>query len=101
MTTADRALAARLETQCKARDADASYCDEAFTADIRASSTALTSALDEIERLRAETIEECARVAEDDDGHFSHYGEDRNTRIAQETCKAAAAAIRTLHRSGR
>lgn len=43
---------------------------------------------------RNRTIEACAGIAEDEDGHFSHWGEDRNTKVAQQTCKAAADAIR-------
>jgi hypothetical protein len=39
--------------------------------------------------------EACARIAEDDDGHITHYGEDRNTRVSQETGRAIAAAIRS------
>lgn len=53
----------------------------------------------EIERLRSEleqAREACAKVAEDQDGHFSVWGEDRNTRVAQQTCRDAAAAIRAL-----
>ena len=42
----------------------------------------------------AEQIEADARIAEDEDGYFSQWGEDRNTRVAQETCRQAATAIR-------
>ena len=42
----------------------------------------------------AEQIEADARIAEDEDGHFSQWGEDRNTRVAQATCRRAATAIR-------
>jgi hypothetical protein len=47
-----------------------------------------------MERDRAAT-ERAAKIAEDEDGHFSHWGEDRNTRVAQQTCRDIAAAIRS------
>jgi hypothetical protein len=45
---------------------------------------------------RADVIEECARVAEDDDGVLTQWGEDRNTAVAQRTAKSIATAIRKL-----
>lgn len=35
-----------------------------------------------------------AKIAEDEDGHFSYFGEDRNSRVARQVCRDAAAAIR-------
>lgn len=43
---------------------------------------------------RRRTVEQCAVIALDEDGHFSHWGEDRNSVVAQQTCKDIAAAIR-------
>ncbi|PAQ03712.1 hypothetical protein LRP31_25560 [Mesorhizobium mediterraneum] len=51
------------------------------------------------EALMAER-ERCAKIAEDDDGWFSDWGEDRNTRVAQQTCKDAAARIRSPNTAG-
>lgn len=39
--------------------------------------------------------ERCAQIAADEDGHFSQWGEDRNTKVAQATCADIASAIRT------
>lgn len=45
---------------------------------------------------KLEAYEEAAKVAEDDDGHFTHYGQDKNSALAQRVASDAAAAIRKL-----
>ncbi|MGN6776948.1 hypothetical protein [Rhizobium sp.] len=56
--------------------------------------------IDELERqlaeCRREALEEAAKIAEDEDGKITHWGEDRNTKVAQTTARAIAAAIRAL-----
>lgn len=51
--------------------------------------------------VRAKALEEAAKVAEDEDGHFTIWGEDRNTRTSQKTARDIAAAIRALQSEGR
>lgn len=50
---------------------------------------------------RAKALEEAAKVAEDEDGHFTIWGEDRNTRTSQKTARDIAAAIKALQSEGR
>lgn len=38
--------------------------------------------------------EECAKIADDEDGVFTDYGEDRNNAVAQRTSSRIAASIR-------
>lgn len=52
--------------------------------------------IDALRTSRNEALEEAAKVAEDEDGAFSRWGQDNNTRVAQATCCAAATAIRAL-----
>lgn len=46
---------------------------------------------------RARALEEAAKVADDEDGAITHWGEDRNTRTSQKTAAAIATAIRALN----
>lgn len=43
---------------------------------------------------KAEEREDCALIADDDDGEHTIFGEDRNTRVAQMAARSIAAAIR-------
>lgn len=54
----------------------------------------VTALWTERDRSAAAERERCAQIATDEDGHFSHWGEDRNTKVAQQTCADIAAAIR-------
>lgn len=49
------------------------------------------------ERLKAE---ECSKIAEDEDGNFTHYGVDKNTAFAQRVAADAAQAIRQHSQKG-
>lgn len=40
-----------------------------------------------------ERARECAEIARDDDGHFTVWGEDRNTRVSQNTARQISEAI--------
>ena len=49
-----------------------------------------------IPQTRAEIIEECAKVIDDEDGYYSWAGEYRNIRLLQDHSKELAAAVRAL-----
>jgi hypothetical protein len=46
--------------------------------------------------IRADALEEAAKVADDEDGQFSYAGEHRNMAMLQQCCREIAAAIRAL-----
>lgn len=59
---------------------------------------------DEITRLRAElaaAYEKAAKVADDEDGDLTTYGQDKNTALAQEVARNIASAIRSLAQEGK
>lgn len=58
--------------------------------------TALSEAEQRVKNARREAMEEAAKVAEDEDGHFTLWGQDCNTRVSQKTAADAAIRIRAL-----
>lgn len=62
-------------------------------ATLRAENEALR---EQIASIRDETLEEAAKVADDEDGHFTWAGMDRNVVMLRTCASEIAAAIRAL-----
>jgi hypothetical protein len=80
-----------LEAMCKAAYLSSFWNegDEAWRV-----ATAIVAAITPL--IRAEALEEAAKVADDEDGEYSYAGEHRNMAMLQQCCREIAAAIRAL-----